>query len=852
MKVSRELWREVEPLLSEGLELDAAARAAWLAKLDVDHPSAAPVVRAMLATHDRAERSGELETVSGLAPKPEWSSPWRPHEHVGPFELLRALGHGGMGEVWLARQADGRVEREVALKLPAIHLLGETGRERFRRERDILARLNHPHIARLYDAGVTDRGQPWLAMELVEGLSLLEHAQSKALAIEQRLALFRQVLAAVAHAHRHLVVHRDLKPANILIDASGQVKLLDFGIAKLVDDQGDAATGDLTRLGGRVMTLRYAAPEQVAAGTITTATDVYALGVILHELVTGLSPYVAVREGKPLTDVSLMQQEPSLPSSLPIPRPLARALSGDLDAIVLKAMRRDPADRYASVELFDEDIDAHLGKRLVKARAGTWRYRAGRYVARNRFPLAIAATVVASLAVGLAMVEQQRRVAVAERERAERHSGSVRKLANTLIFDVHSQIENLPGTLKAREMLIATSLEYLNALAGEAGNDPALLHELAVGYYKIGNIQGDIGSASMSHYADAVRSFEKARDLFAASDAARPNHVATLRDFVRLRYILSRGYFAVSDPRWKAEGEATLALAERIAALPGATINDRAYVAISLAEKAHLTSVMGGFDARVQADLERAVALFEDIVREAPDDRQQRRKLAGMYQRAAGGLSHKGRTPQSLAKALEYGQKCRDLVRAMSREEPGSLPHRMNLMESSVELALQYSAAGRHAEAGETIAEAHAIGVEIAGSDPGNVQLAENVLRAAANSALIAYRAGEAARSVARGREAVALARGIPEGARKSRDVQARIAEAHAYLGLGLLASAERAADPDRKRSLLREARPLIAGGVAFIEAWRASQEGSVPEEDAKELSDALERCDELIRRQTT
>ncbi len=247
------------------------------------------------------------------------------------------------------------------------------------------------------------------------------------------------MLAAVAHAHRHLVVHRDLKPGNVLVDGAGVVKLLDFGIAKLVEKGADAdASGELTRLGGRMMTMRYAAPEQVAAEPITTATDIYALGVMLHELVTGLSPYRAVREGGTLTEAMLLEGQPAIPPRL--------TLTADLHAIVLKAMRRDPGQRYASVELLDADITAYLQRRPVKARAGTWRYLAGRFAVRHKLPLAMASAVVVALVAGLVVAEGERRKAVAEKARAERHFASVRKLANTFIFEVHGKI----GTCRAR------------------------------------------------------------------------------------------------------------------------------------------------------------------------------------------------------------------------------------------------------------------------------------------------------------------------------------------------------------------------------------------------------------------
>jgi len=297
MKIPPDTWKRLEPLLADGLELEIPARTAWLDGLRASHPDLAPLLERMLATHDRVERAHELETVPRLAPPPP--SRFTAGDRVGPFRLVRSLGRGGMGEVWLAAQADGRLEREVAVKLPTMLDAGDMRAERFGRERDILAKLVHPNIARLYDAGAGEDGQPYLAMEFVEGVAFDAYVKREGLGIPARLALFRQVLAAVADAHRHLVVHRDLKPANILIDGKGQVKLLDFGIAKLVENEGVPGAPDLTRIGGRVLTLRYAAPEQVAEGSITTATDIYALGVVLHELLTGASPYRAVREASP-------------------------------------------------------------------------------------------------------------------------------------------------------------------------------------------------------------------------------------------------------------------------------------------------------------------------------------------------------------------------------------------------------------------------------------------------------------------------------------------------------------------------------------------------------------------------
>ncbi len=848
MKLSRDLWLKVEPLLTTALDMEADVRGPWLLALEATHPEAAPVLRRMLAAHDRAERRRELETVPRMAPAPPWSSTHAPGARIGPFQLVRPLGHGGMGEVWLARQADGRVARDVALKLPALHQQGDVWRERFRRERDILAKLEHPHIARLYDAGVTDTGQPWLAMEFVEGMSLSEQVASRPHSIPERLALFRQVLAAVAHAHRHLVVHRDLKPANIMVDASGQVKLLDFGIAKLVAEAEGADSAELTRFGGRVMTLRYAAPEQVAGDIITTATDIYALGVILHELATGLSPYRAVREGKPLTD-AMLRTPAAAPSSL-LAGSLARPLAGDLDAIILKALRQEPAARYASVELFDQDILAHLEKRPVKAHAGTWRYLAGRFTARHKLPLAMAAAVLVTLLGGLVMAERERRVAVAEKARAERHFASVRKLANSFIFDVHSEIEDLAGSLKAREMLVKTSLEYLDALVGEAGGDAALMYELAAAYRKIGNIQGQPGGANTGDLTASLANFEKSKRLFAALDALKPNDIEMLREHASLSFALARAYFLKPDARWQPEIAATIQLAARVAALPGATPRDRARAAGAMAEQAHLTSLIHGHSAEVEATVDRAIATLEALSRELPAEAGVRQNLASTYQRAGDILSGAGKTPESVRAAVAYYRKALDLFRNLHAAKPGDQRLRNIALEVQVALAETLAVAGEIPEARRTIAEAVTRAAELRAADPKNADLAVAYLGAHRQAAMIANRAGDRASAIRHAREALASVARLPEDTRKSRDMRNTIAEAKAQLGIALVASAEA---PGLERSwrlaLLAEARVLLADAVAFIAEIRTEKLGSYDASDAKEIVDALARCDAAIAR---
>jgi eukaryotic-like serine/threonine-protein kinase len=862
MKLSRELWLQVEPLLLAALDMEAGARREWLRRVDASHPEAAPVLRKMIDSHERAERSRELETVPRLASAPAWSSVHAPGERIGPFELVRPIGHGGMGEVWLARQADGRMQREVALKLPALHQQGEGWRERFRRERDILASLEHPHIARLYDAGLTQKGQPWLAMEYVAGLSLSEHVASRPYSIAARLALFRQVLAAVAHAHRHLVVHRDLKPANILVDASGQVKLLDFGIAKLVDAAAAESPGDLTRLGGRVMTLRYAAPEQVAAGAITTATDIYSLGVILHELVTGLAPYRAVREGRALTDAMFAQEETAVPSRLALdaeaareralagPRQLARAIAGDLDAIVLKAMRRAPGDRYASVELFDADILAHLERRPVKARAGTWRYLAGRFAVRHKLPLATAAAVLLTLLAGLVVADRERRVAVAEKARAERHFAGVRKLANAFMFDVHGEIEPLAGSLKARRLLVSTSLEYLDSLAQESSADAELGLEVATAYRKIAAILGDTLASNLGEPAAARRHAEKALALLDGLDARRPGDIAVLRERRAAQLLLARMLKDSGDPatmRVSADAQAT---AERIIGLPAASYDDRRQYAYALGEHALNLAVVGDDQAGALRAILRVTGFLEALCAERPTDFLARAGLGSAYERASI-ITELSMRAQDTAPAVALLRKSIAVTEALARDDPLNQAHEQALVKRYSNIAGTEQANGESDAAAASSARAVEIAERLVAREPGNAGNAVSQLRALAVASGIERDRGANDRAIARGQQALALFATLPGEVRRGLRTRAQVAVAQSHMGMARLAQAGDASLPKARRvALAREARAWLGESRAFREEIIALKlDVTAARVIVGQLDEQIAKCDELISR---
>ena len=360
---------------------------------------------------------------------------------IGPYLLQRILGTGGMATVWLARRTDGLIDRDVALKIPHVTWQQTGLAERMARERQILATLNHPNIANLYDAGIADDATPYLALEYVEGLPIDTYCHDRHLDIRARLRLFSEVVNAVAHAHGKLVVHRDLKPSNILVATDGRVRLLDFGIARLLDNP--ATHSALTEVTGRALTLDYASPEQISGEPITVASDVYSLGVVLYELLTGSRPYKPKSNCRRALEDAILQTDPLRPSDVVLSHSSQRALRSDLDAIVLKALRKNPDERYPTANALADDIDRYLCGRPVQARANSVGYRLRRFVGRNKLAVAAAASVVIALVVGSGLALWQAKVAVAERTQAE----SVRDFVVSVLRDTdpYARLDGTPA-----------------------------------------------------------------------------------------------------------------------------------------------------------------------------------------------------------------------------------------------------------------------------------------------------------------------------------------------------------------------------------------------------------------------
>jgi non-specific serine/threonine protein kinase/serine/threonine-protein kinase len=424
---------------------------------------------------------------------------------------VRELGRGGMGVVYEAVRADAEFERRVAVKLLPAGWSAPALADRFRFERRVLAGLDHPNIARLLDAGATDDGVPYYVMEFVDGRPIDAWCRDEALGVRQRVELLCQVCDAVVHAHQHLVIHRDLKPGNILVTPDGQPKLLDFGIATLVSDASAASAG-LTRTGQHSFTIEYASPEQIRGERVTTATDVYSLGVLAYRLLADRPPYDLAGLA-PMEAMRVACEVDPPPPSRSSPGASDRLLRGDLDNIILKALRKDPHARYASVAALGEDLHAWLEGRPVSATPATLLYRARRYAARHTLAVTAATAVAVALLAGGVATAWQARVARAERDKAQRRFAQVREFSRALLFDVHDALRPLPGATEPRRLLLDRAVQFLDGLAADAGDDVALLIELSEGYRRLGQVQGSQRSDNVGDTDGARRSFEAAARL---------------------------------------------------------------------------------------------------------------------------------------------------------------------------------------------------------------------------------------------------------------------------------------------------------------------------------------------------
>jgi len=643
---------QIAELFGAALELDPSERSAFVARECGGRPELQAGVEALLQAHGRAASARFLEESAVMMEARQIAAEPQPDKLIGQlfgrYRLVKVVGEGGMGEVYLAQ--DTVLNRQAAVKLIRTSVKTKDLLRRFHRERQILAQLNHGSIASVYDAGTGSEGVPFLVMEYVEGLPLTEYCDAHALSVSQRLELFRTVCSAVQHAHQNLVVHRDLKPSNILVTAQGEVKLLDFGIAKLLDPEMPGEAPGTTLI--RAMTPAYASPEQINGGVTTTATDVYSLGVLLYELLTGGGPYKLTRRTTEEIVRAVCEQEPERPSTAvgaaneggpgasaaKRRRPvleggrdaLRRRLRGDLDDIVLKALRKEPRQRYSTVEQLSEDLRRHLEGLPVQARKGTFSYRGGKFLRRHRIAAAAAAVVLCTLVGGIITTSWEARV-------AERRFREGRKLAHSVLFDYHDAIAYLPGSTPARALLVTDALGYLDIMAKEAGGDTGLQLELASAYLRVGDVQGRPYAPNLGQTDGALTSYRKGLTILQTFLTKAPHNQEARRQ-----------------------------------------------VAMGLERVGNIELRKGQIEEAI-ASQRKAMQSREELLALDPSSSESRRDLAASYLYLGDVLQVKCFSPPSaecLQTALDYQQKALAMRLQLSRENPADLQRRREVAQA--------------------------------------------------------------------------------------------------------------------------------------------------------------------------
>ncbi len=711
--MTQELFRRAKEVYLDALERAGAERAAFLSASCGTDAALRGEVESLLEAAaspglEGVVRAEALRLGDMPAKAPAVTLPMR----IGPYEILGELGHGGMGAVYLGVLRDAGLERRVAVKVVRGELGSDLFRERFQTERRILSGLEHPNIARLYDGGTTPEGLPWFAMELVEGDHLIEWADRAGLSREARLRLFLEVCAAVQYAHQHLVVHRDLKPGNILVGKDGTPKLLDFGLAKLLDVPTDERTATQHRL----LTPEYASPEQVRGDRITTASDVYSLGVVLYRLLTGALPYRTKTASSAELERAVVSQAP--PSTEPV-------LGADIDTVLRKALAKEPERRYPTVQEFAEDLRRHLDGRPVLARGDSFSYRAGKFLRRHRLAAAAAIAVFVSLAGGTGVALWQARRARASEAVARKRFEEVRSLAKTVLFQLHDEIAPLPGSTKARATLVSTALRYLDSLSKEAGDDRGLLRELAQAYGRVGDVQGNPYESNLGDTAGARVSYEKAIVILEAL-VSSPRSDEGDRRLLSSAYISYGGLLtAVGDTTAGAElaGKAVAIRRDLYAASP----SDRQRI-VDLAFAYQVRGFSLNATSRYReaaANLRDQAALLEKLLAASPSDPALRRSLALNSLLLATALRHEG----DAAEVRDRYEKAIALQQALVAENPGAGRLRRELAASASDYADFLAARGETAAALDRYREVLAVRQALAGADPADqgaqVNLAE-------------------------------------------------------------------------------------------------------------------------------
>lgn len=909
MAMRSEDWPRIEELLNRALGLGPDARRGLLEEVGASEPELRREVESLLACEARLD--GFLDATA-LALSADMLAAGdgeaaRAGQLFGPYRILREVGRGGMGAVFLAERADGAFEQQVALKIVRRSFADADLMRRFRRERQILASLNHPHIARLLDGGLSQDGEPFLVMEYVEGVRIDDYCDEQKLSTRARLRLFLSVCQAVAYAHQHLIIHRDIKPSNVLVTSEGVPKLLDFGIAKLLDAEH---ADEHTRTELRAFTPEYAAPEQVAGGPVTTAADVYSLGVLLEDLLHGAHTYANARFAGGRWRSRGAQASQSR-DRLRMERAEADAgaqtgeekskhpklLSAELKNIIQMARREEPARRYASVQQLAEDVQRYLDGLPLRAQKDSFTYRAEKFIRRNRALVAAAALVALSLLIGTALAlwqarraTEQARIAAEERKRAEERFQDVRRLANSFMFEFHDAIQDLPGSTPARALVVQRALEYLDRLARQASDDPALRRELAAAYRRLGDAQGNPAVANLGDTASALASYRKAlqirQSLPASDDAQSRREMADLLygygemlwwagdlagadDAYRralsireelaaqnetddvLRHEVALSYLGVGNVHyWNSElklaaeeNARALALLESLAAAHPQSVEYRRDVAVAYTHIGDV-SYWDGKRAESWEKLRRAISILKPLTSERPLDARFKRSLMTAYMKLGTYLSLTNTT-----QAMDALRRALALAEEIERADPLSAQARRDVAVLYQKIGETLIENRRTQEATENLQRALSSYERLAAENPRNATAREDFANALSVYGAALQRAGDYAGAMANYRRALeqreALAAEDPNDSANSRFV----AEACLRIAAVSQSLAEQARAADRA-ARWREAR---AWYERSLNEWRRLQQrGQLGGADAEALDGAargLAHCDAALAR---
>jgi tetratricopeptide (TPR) repeat protein/predicted Ser/Thr protein kinase len=812
--MNAERWAQIKTVLSDALQAEGAQRLAVLDRLCGQDDDLKRNVQSLLAQESRASEAFDSIAAPGILLREE-----PPPEAIRAYRVIREIGRGGMGVVYLGERADGEYRKQVAIKLITGGPHDPDAVRRFRRERGILAQLEHPGIARLLDGGATESGQPYFIMEYIEGLPLADYCERGGLDVAARLGLFLEICDAVSYAHQRLIVHRDLKPGNILVSGDGRTKLLDFGLSRALDWPDSAP--EITQAGPLPMTPAYASPEQVLGQPFTVSGDVYSLGVILYELLSSRRPYRLATGSLLEIARAVCEQEP-LPLSQAVDRRLAKTLRGDLENIVSKALAKDASARYSSVADFAADVRRYLSGRPVAARRATFLYRAGKLWRRHR-------VAIPAGAVGLGLILAFAGTAWWEARRAQRRFDDVRGLAHAVMFDLHDAIVRLPGSTPARELLVRQALDYLERLSREAGNNASLSREIALGYERIADVEGNLADSNLGKTAAAATSLQRSADILERLRARYPADAGIRHDYLRVETGLA-GTFAA-----KGQFDLAMQLSRRNLRIAEDGLGQRPADPVAMEEvEAALNSLADRFtDQQRYSDAiplrERQLDLARNVERANPGGEAKVRALAVAAKRLAALYGVTGR----LAEARKQYETARAIDERRWAISPSDMRVALDLSYDESDLGWVNGRAGDNAEALEDYRRALELRQMAADADPHNFRAANGVAVSTWKIGIQLKHLGKPAEALEQYRRAIAAFEhltGIPQASWTTRRDMADVHQSAAEAWLDLKDHRQAAADYAAARKIYSA---LKADGRLPQSQWGHIEELAKAERDA-------------------